>query len=166
MTRIILNILAVSLVLLSCDASEKHQFITAPIDDDYSSIVDPKERWEAYNLSNYYLEQSWACECLPPVGCSTFIVNSITAEIKYELDENGYYGRTTEEIYIQTKNTAMTVDDAFALIDRFKNSADFMIIEYDQRFGYPTRIYFDLDSLMADEEISRRFSGLQRIVNK
>ena len=113
MPRIILSILSVSLCLSNCDASEKHQFITAPIYDDHSSTVDPKERLEAYNLSNYYLEQFWACECLPPVGCSTCIVNSILAEIKYVLDANGYCGRTTEAIYIQTKNTAMTVDDAF-----------------------------------------------------
>lgn len=165
MKRIILNLLLITIFFISCDSTEKEQFITASINEDHSSIVDPRERWEAYHLSNYFIEQSWACECLPPSGCSTFIVNGIVTEIKYELDANGYYGRTKEEIYAQTKTTAMTVDDAFDLIDIYKENSDLMIIEYDQRFGFPTRIFFDIDSLMADEEINRRFSGLQRIVN-
>lgn len=165
MKRIILYHVFVSLFLISCDNSEEEQFITASINEDHSSIVDPRERWEAYHLSDYYIEQSWACECLPPTGCATFVVNSSVVEIDYELDSNGYYGRTKEEIYAQTKTTAMTVDDAFDLIDIYKDDSDFMILEYDQRFGYPTRIYFDIDSLSADEEISRRFTGLKRIVN-
>jgi len=165
MKRIFFNLLLLSIIFISCDSAEEEQFITAAINEDHSSIVDPRERWEAYHLSNYFIEQSWACECLPPSGCSTYVVNGIVTEIKYELDANGYYGRTKEEIYSQTKTTALTVDDAFDLIDIYMDNSDFSIIEYDQRYGYPTRIYFDIDSLIADEEISIRFSGLQKIVN-
>lgn len=151
---------------ISCNKNDESGFIISPIDEDYSNIADPKQRWEAYKLKDYYIEQRWACECMPPNFCNSYIINNSVVDIKYEISKRSYHGRTEEEIYNQTKSTAKTIDEAFNLIDKYKGSAYKTEVEYDPKFGYPAKILIDIDSLMADEEIIRRFSNLQKIINK
>ncbi len=159
--------LAFAIILfVSCnDASSLDSFITSPIDDDFSSIAEPRERWEAYKLSDYKINQSWACECFPPTGCDAFIINNSIADVDYKLSKESYYGRSEEEIYNYTKRMAFTIDEAFDIIEKYKTSAHRIDVEYDSRYGYPAKIFIDIDSLMADEEIIRRFGNLQKIIN-
>jgi len=155
----------VIILFVSCsDTSSVNSFSTSPIDDDFSSIVSPRERWKAYQLSNYKINESWACECFPPTGCDAFIINNSVTDVDYKLSKDSYYGRSEEEIYNYTKRTAVTVDEAFGLIEKYKTSAHKIEVEYNPRFGYPTKIFIDIDSLIADEEIIRRFGNLQKIV--
>jgi len=93
-------------------------------------------------------------------------MNNDVSDVEYELSEDVYYGRTDNEVYDYTKNSAMTISEAFSLIESYQSKAHRIETEYDPRFGYPTRIFIDIDSLMADEEIIRRFSKLERILNK
>lgn len=165
MKRFIFALIFVNLLFLSCDNPVEQQYVTESISEDYSSIVDPKERWEAYNLSDYYIEQTIACECYPPNAWSAFIVDRMVKDVKYQISKDQYYGRTEQEIYENIKHSSETIDGVFNLIDFYKNSAHKMIVEYDHRFGYPTHLFIDIDSLMADEEIIRGFSSLQRIVS-
>ncbi len=160
-----LFLVLIILVLVSCNDKNDESFITSPINADYSSITDPKQRWEAYKLKDYYVEQSWTCECVPPNYCRTYIINNSVVDVKYEISKDSYYGRTQEEIYNQTKSAAKTIDEAFAIIDKYKTNAHKIVVEYHQRFGYPTKIFIDIDSLMAAEEIRRSFSNLQKIIN-
>jgi Family of unknown function (DUF6174) len=161
------NLFLIFIILgfFSCNDKNDEGFITSPIDEDYSSITDPKQRWEAYKLKDYYVDQSWACECVPPNFCNSYIINNIVIDVKYNISKDSYYGRTEEEIYKQTKNVAKTIDEAFDLIKKYKDSAYKTEVEYDKKFGYPTKIFIDIDSLTADEEIIRRFSNLQKIIN-
>ncbi len=50
-------------------------------------------------------------------------------------------------------------------IEKYKTSADRIEVEYDSRFGFPTKLFIDINAQMADEEISRRFSNIQQILN-
>ena len=160
-----LFLILIILGFVSCNDKNDESFITSPIDEDYSSIADPKLRWEAYKLEDYYIDQSWSCECLPPNFCNSYIINNTVVGVKYEISKDSYYGRTEEEIFNQTKSVAKTIDEAFDLIDKYKTDAYKIEVEYHSRFGYPTKIFIDIDSLMVDEEIIRRFSNLQKIVN-
>ena len=156
----------VAFLLLSCiDGSNDNSFITSQIDDDFSSIVNPRERWEAYNLKNYTIKQSWSCECYSPVKCDSYIVNNILADVKYEIPKEAYFGRTEEEIFEYTKRMAITVDEAFNLIEQYKTSAAKIEVEYDSQFGFPTKLFIDIDDQIVDEEIIRRFSHLKKIIN-
>ncbi len=40
-----------------------------------------------------------------------------------------------------------------------------MNVEYDSRFGYLKKIYIDIDTLVADDEILGSYSNLKKIIN-
>jgi hypothetical protein len=156
----------VTIILTSCGGkNDDPSVITATINEDFSDIVDPVERWSAYNITNYSLEESRTCECLPPNFFTVFIVDNKVADIEYNLSNDLYIGRSEGEIYDYTKNLAMTIDEAFLLIENSKRMAHKIQIEYDARFGYPTQIFIDRDSLIIDDENLRGFSNLRRIIN-
>jgi Family of unknown function (DUF6174) len=152
------------LSLISCNDREDNSIITVPIDENYSNIKDPQKRWQAYHLNNYTITETQYCECPAPNIWEALIYNNSVEYVKYEIPKNAYHNRTEDEIYSQTKNRAITIDEAFALIQKYKDTA-YKVIKYDSRFGYPTRIFIDIDSLMADEEIIREFDNLEKVIN-
>ncbi len=156
-------LLLIPLFFFCSNPSEGVSFITSSVEEDYSSIENPRERWQAYRLSNYYIEQSWSCECFPPGGCESYIIDNSIAYVKYTLPGNTYWGRSKEDIYNYTKGMALTIDEAFALIEKYETVADKIEVEYDPRFGFPTKIYIDIDAQTADEEIIRSFGTLKKI---
>jgi len=155
-----------SLFLVFCsDGSNNNSILTVPIEEDYSYISEPRERWDAYKLSNYIIDISWACECFPPLKCEALIIDNSIIDVNYSIPQESYYGRSDEEIYNYTKKKALTIDSAFNLIEHYQTNAHRVIVEYNPRFGYPTKLFIDIDSLLADEEIIRRFSNLKKIAN-
>src|SRR5262245_59999976 len=57
----------------------------APLEDDYSYIEDPHERWRAYRIADYRINQTYGCECLPPYSWTALvradaIVGAVTEE--------------------------------------------------------------------------------------
>lgn len=164
MKKYLFLIMVISIIISCDDKNNETSFITSLVSENYSSIADPLERWQAYGLTNYSIEESRTCECFPPNSCTAYIVGNEVLDVDYELSEQGYYGRTREEIYSYTKNFAMTIDDAFSLIEKYRATAHKIETEYDPRFGFPSTIYIDIDSLMADEEIHREFKNLKRLI--
>ena len=165
MKKYLILILLILLLVCCNDTSNNCSFITSPIDDDFSYISEPRARWNAYNLNDYAIKQSWSCECFAPNGCDSYIINDTLTDVKYKISKDAYFGRSEEDIYKYIKHMAITVDEAFDLIDKYKNSADIIEVEYDSKFGYPTKLFIDINIQMADEEIIRRFSNLQKIIN-
>ena len=143
--------------------TEPADSLISPIDQDYSNIEDPVQRWAAYNLTDYSIDESWSCECIPPYSCRIIVKNNIVDDVKYEIEEKYYYGRTKEEIYNSMKSGAKTIDQMFALIEQYRPTAYRTDIVYHPMYGYPTKIFIDIDSLMVDEEIIIRFSNLQQL---
>ena len=160
------SILIIILLLLSsCKTNDESILLTAPINEDYSSIANPLERWRAYNLKNYVIYEQRFCECFPPTFFNVIVIDNVVNDVEYELSEEFYYGRSENEIYNYAKNNAMTINKAFSIIEQYDSIAHSINVEYDPRFGFPKTIYIDIDSLMADEEIVRKFDNLKRIVN-
>jgi hypothetical protein len=153
------------MVFVSCDKSNNSTIVTVPIEDDFSSISEPRERWNAYKLTDYIIDVSWACECFPPTGCEAHIIHDTIIDVSYQIPSESYYGRSKDDIYNYTKKKALTINEAFELIEQYKENADTVIVDYDLRFGYPTKLFVDIDFQIADEEIIRRFSNLQKIAN-
>ena len=57
----------------------------------------------------------------------------------------------------------LSVDDLFKQIDEaISNGAEKVQVEYDPQFGFPTSIYIDRSSMIADEESSIKVSNFQR----
>jgi len=144
--------------------SSENDIVTASIEEDYSNIADPKERWQAYNLQDYVLNESTACNCPPSPVVRAIIIDNEVVDVEYEISKDQYYGRTKEEIETQMMHFAMTVDEAFEFVETYTD-AQRIEIEYDLRFGFPSRIHVDGDTMLADDEYTRQFSNLNKIVN-
>ena len=151
--------------IISCSTqNNENTFVTAPINEDFSSIVDPLERWQSYNLDQYSIDEKRWCECFPPNSFTAYIIDNKVQDVDYEISKDNYYNRSIDEIENYTKNAAMTINKAFSIIEEYKYNAHRIEIEYDDKFGFPTRIFIDKDSTIADEEIIREFSNLKRII--
>lgn len=162
--RKILFCIIVALAISSCSSdTEDSSFTTAPIEEDYSYIVDPQERWKAYHLENYSIDQAWYCFCPTPNQCTSFIINDSILDVDYEPYKDSDGTRNLKEIYDYVLYMAKTVDEVFDLIDRYRTVAFKMEVEYDARFGFPTMFSVDYDSMMIDDEMTRRFSNLKKI---
>ena len=164
MNKFVLLLFAFLLVNSCSDSRDERSFTTVPVSEDFSAIADPFARWQAYQLSDYAIGESRLCECFPPVHFTTYIIDDEVADVEYELAKEFYFSRTEKEVYDYTMNAAMTVNEAFAIIEHHRDSAHRIIVEYDPRFGYPSSIFIDIDTLMADEEIIRSLDNLKKIV--
>jgi len=166
MVKKIFALCVVVLLIFACDdAPTNVHFTQAPISEDYSDITDPQERWAAYGFTDYALDQTWGCECLPPYSCTAYIVQSDLHSVEYDLSAEQHSDRSDADIESYVHDKAMTVEVAFALIDVYTSAAYRVDVEYSERFGFPTSLYIDIDSMTVDEEIIRSFSNLRRIRN-
>ena len=124
---------------------------------DYSYITEPAARWSAYGLKNYTIEQKRLCFCRFPHEFVRLTVkdNKIVQGIDLA---NGQLVPTDILQYYQT------VDSLFAWIEatRASNPERFEI-EYDARFGYPRKIFYDYSSHLADEELWVETQALQQL---
>lgn len=155
-------------LLFGCSCDNDLFFNTVEITNDFSHIENPEERWAAYNLKDYVIVQSRSCECLPPYEAQVYILKDEVEHV--EICFNGSKSKQLDEVpYCDEKsrkrafNFTRTVNEAFQLISQYEDSAHFVDITYHPRFGFPTRIYIDIQAEVADEEIHLTFSDLKRI---
>ncbi len=114
-----------------------------------SEIEDPRERWEAWELSDYSIEQSRLCFCLGPHGFVKLTVENGEITEGKEV-ENGAAVPQDRLQYFQT------VDEVFDWIEqenaRTPKPAK-LTVEYDEKYGYPTKIEYDFSLMIADDEL-------------
>jgi hypothetical protein len=144
---------------LSC-TSNISEPILIEIEEDFSSIENPKERWEAYNLEDYYIEQKWACECSQPYGAEIFVKENKVLDVNFS--NHTLEGRQTN--FDGAFSRITTINEAFQLIDEYQSRADSIFVEYSPKYGYPTRLIIDKSFVIADEEIRYNFRGLKKII--
>lgn len=124
-----------------------------PIDEDFSSIVDPRARWKAYNLRDYVIEQEPLCFC-GAVGNHQVVVrdNKVISVVKLQ-------DKSSERVgYFRT------VDEIFDWLDAAKlQNPAVLEVEYHHRFGYPTRIYYDESYRLVDEELTLYMRSLRKL---
>jgi len=123
---------------------------------DYSYIIEPAARWQAYELKNYSIEQKRVCFCAFPHGFVKLVVkdNKIVEGIDLS---------TGRPVTNEALQYYQTIDEIFAWIEATKamNPARFEI-EYDTRFGYPKKIAFDYNFGVADDELWIEMQSLKR----
>ena len=57
-----------------------------------------------------------------------------------------------------------TVDELFNIIDeKLKDDPFIFTLKFDQTYGFPIDIYFDMDEMIADEEIGYTISDFKII---
>jgi hypothetical protein len=55
----------------------------------------------------------------------------------------------------------LTIDGLLGVIDKARHSAETLVAEYDQRYGFPVRLEVDGSPFIADDEFSYRLSDFQ-----
>lgn len=151
-------ILFTAILILGCSTNGSLE-----ITDDFSHIENPKERWEAYGLTDYSIKQDIICYCVEPYFWTNFVNEGDVSEVSFSLTES-VSNEEKEKIHQRLINySALTVEEAFSLIEDNEESADYFEVEYHERYGYPTKIKIDYVYEMADDEITYVFSDLQRI---
>lgn len=146
-------------LFINCDSNNTDP-ILIDIEEDFSAIENPKERWDAYDLQNYYLKQSWHCYCIPPYGAEVYVQNNRIQDFSFISVHNA-----TEKDKEYAESNLATVEDAFELIEEYQDTADSIRVVYHPRFGYPTELEINPSFSIADEEISYYFSDLKKVVS-
>lgn len=153
-----LAILSVAILVYCDDHGTEPGYMTEPIAEDHSTIADPYVRWQAYNLTSYAIDQQVTCFC-PPFGdtVSVYVRNNVVIDVirnsdgKSILTEVPYLYKTVEELFRLT-------------VSVHPDSVDSLLIEYDERFGFPSFIYMDVDARAVDDESSYRSQGIRRLL--
>lgn len=124
--------------------------------ENHASISDPRERWEAYGLDDYVIEEQRLCFCPPPHGFVTLVVrdNKIVS---------GNDPSNDRQLSAADLQSFQTVEALFDWIESAgERSPRLLDVEYDAQFGYPTRIIYDQSEYIADEEITYHLKGLRK----
>lgn len=154
------------LLLAGCDLLSTNEstndYVTKTVGGDYSEIVDPRARWEAYGLEDYTIEQTRICECSPPYMFTVVVMDGEVAEVLYDLSEKDEAGPSSD--YETVLANAMTVDSLFDMIEHETPTAAHVEVEYHSKYGCPTKVNIDRDERMADEEIIRSLANLREVV--
>ena len=137
------------------------------IDEDFSHIEDPLERWRAYDIQDYEIHQIYSCFCAPPHEWTAVIQNGkVVDAIVKPID-----GMDPDEMHARALEMAWTVEEAFEQIRSMPGGrglgngpgpADLQVT-YHSRFGYPESVYIDWDHGIADDELHLQLDNLSEL---
>ena len=113
-----------------------------------------RELWESLNLSSYSMTQQISCYCFPEEFISP---KSIIVENNQIKLINGFSPDKTIGY-----ESFFTIDQIFEFIDsKLEDDPEFYDIKYSSEYGYPNYLFFDMSSMIADEEISYLIKDLK-----
>ena len=132
------------LLYLSCEDKEEK----------LDSVQLAKERWESKNITSYTINLSVNCFCLPSLPIDIKVEDDIITEIngdsitQSQLENDYWY--------------ANTVNDLFIFIEQHLAQDPYQkILGFNSTYGYPEEIWFDLEEMIADEEIGYMISSFK-----
>ncbi len=114
-------------------------------DDDLSEVAQQRRQWERLGIDTYEYDLTIFCFCphVDPVRVQVR-ADTVFSAILVET------GAPVEEPF-----RARTIDELFDVIeDAVAQEADQLDVEYDEAFGYPSRIYVDYRINVIDEEVT------------
>ena len=104
------------------------------------------ELWESLNINHYTMTQTISCFCFP---------YEFTQPKDIEVENNliiSIDGKNPKETI--GYNSFMTINKLFDFIEsKLNDQPEFYEIEYNEEYGYPETLYFDMSKMIADEEI-------------
>ena len=135
--RFFLLVVLISL-LVSCSSND---------DKDFSSIENPRERWEAHGIADYVINERISCFCGGVLQWDLVVKNNIKTEVFFDQTISN---QTEAEIL----ENARTINDVFDFIESIDvNSVADFVVEYDDKYGFPTLVSIDYYLNIADDEI-------------
>ena len=132
------------LILFFTVACSSEDSITpSPIEMELSTAI---KKWSDSKINSYSYTLTVSCYCIDTEPNDIKVVNN---KIK-KVNGKSVTEDDLENIYWNVKS----FDEIFEIIDEKLNDNQFLYtIKFDQSFGYPIDIYFDMDEMIADEEI-------------
>ena len=95
--------------------------------------------------------------------CPTDVTRPVTVWVDRGSIEYLLYADDGRPVPLSYANSFPSVEQLFdAIQDGIDRQADYLDIEYDPTYGYPTSVYIDYDRRVADEELSLTTWGLRR----
>ena len=114
--------------------------------------------WNKQNLSNYRYTLSNGCFCIPDARGPVVIEVRNRQTVSVTSVETG---QAVDPQFFQRYNT---IPKLFNVIeDAIKRQAFSLDVEYNHRYGYPTKINIDYNAQIADEEIFLTIQNFQVI---
>jgi Family of unknown function (DUF6174) len=147
-TRALLGALFISLTLSACTTSP---------DDPGDDLLANRRQWQAQGIRNYQVQFSLSCFCVTDVTQPVLLQvrNNAIVSVTRVADGVAVPPSKWEGIYY-------TVDQMFALIaDAQAKGADEVRVEYHTELRYPTTVFIDQSTRLADEERWFAMSDLQ-----
>lgn len=117
-----------------------------------------RQKWQDSNIRDYSFTLQRSCFCTPDV---TRPVN-ISIENGKLVDAS--YADTAEPLSDTAQQiNQLKVNDLFKQIgEALDSNAERVDVTYDKQYGFPTSVYIDRDSRLADEEVGFNISNFQR----
>ena len=145
MIRKFFLLVALISLLASCNYNDEN-------DKDFSSIENPRERWEAYGITDYVINERISCFCGGVLQWDLVVKNNIKSEV--------FFDQTiSNQTEMEIVENARTINDVFDFIESIEiNSVAGFVVEYDTKYGFPTLVSIDYDLNIADDEIAYIYS--------
>ena len=126
---------------LAC--SPEDSITPSPIEMELSTAI---KKWSDSKINSYSYTLTVSCYCIDTEPNDIKVVNN---KIK-KVNGKSVTEDDLENIYWNVKS----FDEIFEIIDeKLKDNPFLYTIKFDQSLGYPIDIYFDMDEMIADEEI-------------
>lgn len=140
--RFIVIIILISFVF-SCNKND---------DTDISLFKNSREKWEAYKISDYVINERISCFCGGVLQWDLEVKNNTKSEVTFDQSNSN-------ETAMEVLEKARTIEDVFDFIESIDvNSVASLIVEYDDKYGFPTLVSIDYDVNIADDEIAYIYS--------
>lgn len=145
--------LIITLLMLSC--SKQEESITPLESPELIEMRKQKAVWEARKINSYTIDNIKLCYCMDAGRYKLVIKNNII-QSAYNIDTN-------QNVELKDLKGLKTIDQLYTFIETtLKAKPYFSLIEYNKE-GLPTRASFDINQLIADEEIEFFYDGLIEI---
>jgi hypothetical protein len=131
--------------------------VYGPVTGDFSNIQDPHERWQAYGLTDYRVLERRSCFCPAPYAWMTYVKDGKVAAVRVVDPQD-----PTDAMRKNALASAWTIEEAFARAAEVEN-ADIHSVEYDERYGFPTRIFRDYEGV-TDASLSLGTEDLEAVL--
>ena len=116
-----------------------------------SEFEQNRNLWNGANFSDYQITQSVSCYCMEGV-----------TQPKVVVVRNGVIQSVNGNAPSESDDLVKTVAAFFIYIaEKYEQNPVGSSINYDSEYGYPTDIYFDMDEMIADEEIGFTLTDFQ-----
>ena len=112
------------------------------------------EKWDNKNFNNYEYTLDVSCYCIYEGPNNIEIKNNVLFRVN---------GKSVTLEQLQNEYwDVKTIEQLFNIIDSKLEDDPFSYsLQFDKNYGYPIVIYFDMDEMIADEEISYTISNFK-----